>query len=758
MSKSLPAGPALAAEIIDLAGKVDAISKSQAIASFDLGGMILSANQNFLNLFGYTTAEIEGQHHSIFVEQGFAGSAAYRQFWSFLQNGQFQAAEYKHVGKDGREVWLQASYSPILGFDGRPSKVIKFASVVAERKPVETQIVPLQERFLALDDSPTDTKLRLFESIVVHAKDAIMMTEAEPLELPGPRIVYANPAFTAMSGYTAEEIIGKTPRIFQGPLTGNEARSKIKAALNSWQPVQVEILNYRKDGTIFWAELSIAPLCDENGRHTHWISMERDITARKRLDDELRLTAERLAGKAEEADETRGKLAVKAKEADEARRNLAIKAEELAEIARKLAVKAEEEGETRSNLVVKAEEADQARRDLAIKADELAETARKLAVKAEEANETRCKLAVKAEEADEARRKLAFKAEELAETARKLAVKAEEADETRCKLAVKAEEADEARRKLAFKADELAETARKLAVKAEEADETRCKLAVKAEEADEARHKLAFKAEELAETARKLAVKAEEADETRRKLAITAEELAETAEELKRSNEELSQFAAIASHDLQEPLRMVASYTQLLGQRYKGRLDKDADDFIGYAIDGAQRMQRLIKDLLAYSRVGTNGADLRDTASQDALEGALLNLQGAIVDSGAMVTHDALPAVQADASQLTQLFQNLVGNAIKYRGPEIPRIHVSAAASAGGRWLFLVRDNGLGIDAEHFDRIFGMFQRLHGVDEYSGTGIGLAICKKIVDRHGGIIGVDSKPGQGATFHFTLGAS
>jgi light-regulated signal transduction histidine kinase (bacteriophytochrome) len=166
-------------------------------------------------------------------------------------------------------------------------------------------------------------------------------------------------------------------------------------------------------------------------------------------------------------------------------------------------------------------------------------------------------------------------------------------------------------------------------------------------------------------------------------------------------------------------------------------------------------MQRLIKDLLTFSRAGNNGIQLRHTASEEALKSALWNLQAAIEESGAVVTHQALPVVLAEASQLTQLFQNLVGNAIKYRGPGEPLIHISAVPVPTGQWQFLVRDNGLGIGAEHFVRIFGMFQRLHGADEYSGTGIGLAICKKIVDRHGGVIGVESTPDAGSTFHFTL---
>jgi PAS domain S-box-containing protein len=231
-------------------------------------------------------------------------------------------------------------------------------------------------------------------------------------------------------------------------------------------------------------------------------------------------------------------------------------------------------------------------------------------------------------------------------------------------------------------------------------------------------------------------------------------DLLHKVEELKRSNEELGQFAYIASHDLQEPLRMVASYTQLLSRRYKGKLDTDADEFIAFAVDGATRMQRLIQDLLAYSRVGTKGRELLSTSSEGALRSALSNLRGAIEESGAEITHDPLPDVLADEMQLIQLFQNLVGNAIKYQNPGIPKIHVGAM-NGGKQYRFTVQDNGLGIDPQYFERIFGMFQRLHKRQEFAGTGIGLAICKKIVERHGGQISVESQPGVGSTFCFAL---
>jgi PAS domain S-box-containing protein len=246
-------------------------------------------------------------------------------------------------------------------------------------------------------------------------------------------------------------------------------------------------------------------------------------------------------------------------------------------------------------------------------------------------------------------------------------------------------------------------------------------------------------------TERKRAQEAQKHDEARERRSV----------ELKRSNDDLQQFAYIAAHDLQEPLRMVASYTQLLAQRYKGRLDSDADEFIAYAVDGAHRMQHLIGDLLAYCRVGTTGKELRETSSEAALEQVLLNLQGAIQESSGVVTHDPLPTVVADGAQLVQLFQNVVGNAIKFRSVELPRVHVSAKKNGGKEWIFSMRDNGLGIDPKYFEKIFVMFQRLHGREEFSGTGIGLTVCKKIAERHGGRMWVESEPGKGSTFYFAL---
>ncbi|MCF7853347.1 MAG: HAMP domain-containing protein [Candidatus Pacebacteria bacterium] len=231
-------------------------------------------------------------------------------------------------------------------------------------------------------------------------------------------------------------------------------------------------------------------------------------------------------------------------------------------------------------------------------------------------------------------------------------------------------------------------------------------------------------------------------------------ELQSTLQDLKRSNAELEQFAYVASHDLQEPLRMVNSYVQLLARRYEGKLDEDADKYIGFAVDGATRMQALINDLLTYSRVGTRAKPLKLVDCNSIVDQALKNLELTIREAGADITCDSMPAVHADSGQLVQVFQNLVANAVKFRGDTPPRIHIGVEDD-GDTWRFSVQDNGIGIEPKYANRIFAIFQRLHSRTEFSGTGIGLAVCKKIVERHGGTIWLDTTYSDGTRFYFTL---
>jgi chemotaxis family two-component system sensor kinase Cph1 len=233
-----------------------------------------------------------------------------------------------------------------------------------------------------------------------------------------------------------------------------------------------------------------------------------------------------------------------------------------------------------------------------------------------------------------------------------------------------------------------------------------------------------------------------------------ADELAQLAHDLERSNAELKKFAYVASHDLQEPLNQVANYVQLLEMRYHEELDEDAKEFITYAVEGVSLMQTLIDDVLVYSKVDTQAIAFQLTEVETALDRALSNLRQRILETRATITHDPLPTVMAGSTQLMQLFQNLIANAIKFRSDQPPKIHVGAERLED-EWLFSVRDNGIGIDPQFSDRIFVIFQRLHTRDEYPGTGMGLAICKKIIECHRGRIWVESQLGEGATFYFTI---
>jgi light-regulated signal transduction histidine kinase (bacteriophytochrome) len=227
-------------------------------------------------------------------------------------------------------------------------------------------------------------------------------------------------------------------------------------------------------------------------------------------------------------------------------------------------------------------------------------------------------------------------------------------------------------------------------------------------------------------------------------------------DKLRKSNEELEQFAYVASHDLQEPLRKISSFSELLAFQYKGRLDAEADRYLEYVIDGAYRMQTQIKELLEYSRIDRQGKEFILTDCNEVLNSTLKYIHLAIDEAGATVTHDPLPTINADGAQLGQVFQNLITNAVKFRGAETPLVQISAEQRKK-EWIFSVKDNGIGIAPEYAERIFVMFQRLHTRTEYPGTGLGLAICKKIVERHKGRIWVESKPGKGATFYFSIPA-
>jgi PAS domain S-box-containing protein len=357
-------------------------------------------------------------------------------------------------------------------------------------------------------------ELENLHAAVQQASESIMITDAD-LDALGPRITFVNPAFTAMTGYTAEEVLGKTPHLLQGPKTDRTVLDRLRRDLTEGRLFYGETINYRKDRSEFVLEWRVAPLHNAEGRVTHFIATQHDITARKQAEDER----ERLLG------------------------------------------------------------------------------------------------------------------------------------------------------------------------------------------------------------------------------------------ELQRVTAELQQFAYIVSHDLNEPLRTISNFLTLLARRYQGNLDAEADEFIAFAVEGAQRMQQMIQDLLAYTRAG-QVPEVETVDCEAVLARVVEAIQLRIAECEAVITNDPLPTIPGDATRLGQVFQNLIGNALKFRGVAAPRIHVWAQRE-DGNWRFAVRDNGIGLDPAQADRIFQVFQRLHTRSEYSGTGVGLSICKKIIEQHGGRIWVESAPGQGATFFFTL---
>lgn len=482
----------------------------------------------------------------------------------------------------------------------------------------------------------TEETLRLFQSAVSNANEAVVICKADKQDPASSPIVYVNAAFTRMTGYTQDEVSGKNPRFLQGARSSRAQRSRIREALVAHETVSAEIINYTKQGEEYWVELTIVPIFDSFGQLTHFLSVQRDITSRKQAEQAL------------------------------------------------------QESETRFRSVVEGLGEGLMITDF---------QGRVLYV-----NQRMTELSH-------------YTTEEILEHTAYT---------------------------LFLSPDDWSDLARPRAL-------VRQGESVRLERMFRRKGGSAFWAEvnltPFRAPGRKIiGILYAITDITERK---------EAREALERSHAELQQFANIASHDLKEPLRMVAGYTQLLARRYQGKLDQDADDFIAYAVDGAKRMQELINGLLAYSRVESQKRPVEPVASEEALRWAIENLKTVIAETGARVTFRAiLPVVMADPTQLGQLFQNLIANALRFHGESPPEIEISAELQAS-MWRFAVRDNGVGIAPQHHERIFLIFQRVPQNSPTQGTGVGLTICKRIVERHGGRIWVESEEGKGATFYFTL---
>lgn len=479
-------------------------SSDDAMLSKTLDGIITSWNYGAEKIFGYSAEEIIGKNVLTLIPPQLQQEEA--DIAKKIQNGEtVDHHETKRIRKDGATFNASLNVSPIRNFEGNIVGASKVLMDITNQKEKERH-------------------LKLLESVITNTKDSVMITEAEPFDEPGHRIVFVNEAFTKMTGYSSEEVINKTPRILQGPKSDKAALKRFSEAIRKWQPCEITTINYKKNGKEYWVNFSVSPVANEKGCYTHWISIERDVTAQKLTEIQL----------------------------NELNKNL------------------------QNNV---------------------------------------------------------------------------------------------------------------------------------------------------------------------NKLVI--------------SNEELEQFAYVASHDLKEPLRMVTSFLGKLEQKYERILDDKGKQYIYYAVDGAVRMRQIIEDLLKFSQVGRNDEQLENIDLNVLVDGVLKLLSKQIIDKKAVFNIKKLPTITFYKSPLFQIFQNLISNTLKYTNVDVsPQISIACKENESD-WEISVADNGIGISDKFFDKIFILFQRLHNKNEYSGTGIGLAIAKKIIDKYGGKIWVESEEGKGSTFYFTI---
>jgi len=669
---------------------------------------------------------------------------------------------WRHFKKDGTLMYVEITAHHIT-HNNEPSVLVLVNDITEKKKEEE--------------------RLRLMEMVVNNTNDAILITEAEPIEGDGPRILYVNNAFTRMTGYTEAEVIGKTPRMLQGPDTDLQELYRLKNALKKWEPCEIEVLNYKKNGEPFWNNFAVAPVANEKGWYTHWVAIERDATERRKTDALIRDSEEKRRlimnaaldaivcidtdgivtfwnPQAEEIfgwkqDEAMGKRlsSIIIPEAYRAMHDHGMEQYKMSGEGPALNTLLELSAINRDGVTFPIELTIlpiQQHNDSFFCAFIRDITERKKAETATRRSNERYELVAKATSDAiwdwDMRTGVVVRSGDGLQKLFGYDTLSASGDNDFWRKHV---HPDDLQRVVERREIMLQTTTNQFWEDEYRFEKRDGSYAYVYDRGYVIRNKEGKAIRMIGSTQDISALKRSE-----QQLLELNTVLEKRASELARSNNELERFAYVASHDLQEPLRMVSSFLQLLDRQYSTKLDDKAREYINYAVGGAERMKRLILDLLSYSRVATVAEPFQAVNMEAVVQHVVQIFESRFEKERITLTIGRLPVVQGSASQLQQLLQNLVGNAIKYKSERPPHIEIGCSEEVG-RYVFFVKDNGIGINQKYFEKIFVVFQRLHPVNSYSGTGIGLAICKKIIERHHGEIWVESEEGKGSCFFFSI---
>ena len=640
-------------------------TSNDAIVSKDLNGTIRSWNATAERILGYRADEIIGKPISLLLPPERVAEEE-RILEQIKQGEQVNNYDTVRLAKDGRRIEVSVTVSPLRNSAGEITGASKIIRDITERKQAEAALRESQER------------LQLQFTLLQSAANGLVITGRDGA------IQWVNDAFTRLTGYSAAEAIGQNPRLLKSGRQDAAFFKELWETILDGRVWQGEIVNKRKDGSVYTEEMTITPVKSAGGEITHFVAVKQDVSARKQAEEALRRSNARLNLLAENAVEL-------------------LRSESPQQTVNALCRKLLEflDCQVFFNYLV-----DEAKGKLHLNAC--------WGIPAEEMSKVEW---------------LDFGVAVCGCVAR-----------DGCRIVAE---------NIPATPDPRTELVKSFGVQAYACHPLIAQGRVLGTLSFGTRHRARFTEDELS-LMKAVADQVAMALERRQAQA----ELVRMAKELLDSNAELQQFAYVASHDLQEPLRAVAGYISLIEERFRDKLDEKGRQHVAGAIEGAERMHALINDLLELSRVGSRAKAFQATDLNAVLDVALHNLGPRIRECGATVTRDSLPMLEVDGSQITLLFQNLISNALKFHSDRPPEIRITARPQSG-HWLFAVADNGIGIESQYFERIFQIFQRLHTRKRYPGTGIGLAICKKIVERHGGRLWVESEPGIGSTFYFTL---